>query len=532
MTEVLLIGLDGATYSLLDPMMERGLMPHLSALTGSGARAPLASVMPPITPPGWTSLMTGKPPGQHGVFDFFQKEDPTSPFFRLTTSQDIGAQTIWSLASQHGKRVTALNFPLMFPAPPVNGYVVPGGWMPWRQLRLGCHPPDLFDRLKMLPSFNARELALDMALEEKALDGCEPNEYGDWVRLHTRREQRWLDVARYLMSVDPTDLVGIVFDGVDKLHHLVWRFMDPDLRHTQATDWAREISALCDGYFTQLDATIGELVRMAGPEATVVLASDHGGGPNDEVFYLNSWLEREGYLKWASDDATEQQSAPSLGFRHIARHIQDLDWTETRAYAATPSSNGIHIVRRRPDGTEVGSASERAQLKAELVEKLRDLRHPNSGEHLVTAIGTDDEVFDGPFSAFAPDVSVMLVDGCVVSILRAASIVETRPEIMGTHRTDGIFAAFGPRVQPGISVERLSIMDVAALLLYCMNLPVPSDMLGRVPVEILRPEELRQQPVRIGAADTHQLTPVGVSSMDSDAESVIVNRLRALGYTE
>ena len=60
----------------------------------------------------------------------------------------------------------------MFPPPAVHGFVVPGGWMPWRQLRLGCHPPGLFDRLKTLPSFNPRELALDMALEEKTVEGC------------------------------------------------------------------------------------------------------------------------------------------------------------------------------------------------------------------------------------------------------------------------------------------------------------------------------------------------------------------------
>ena len=35
----------------------------------------------------------------------------------------------------------SLNFPLMFPPPPVDGCIVPGGMMPWRQLRLGCHPP-------------------------------------------------------------------------------------------------------------------------------------------------------------------------------------------------------------------------------------------------------------------------------------------------------------------------------------------------------------------------------------------------------
>src|SRR5262249_24356026 len=147
MTKTILIGLDGATSTVLDPLMVEGVMPFLRDFVATGLRASLRSVIPALTPPAWTSLMTGKRPGEHGVFDFFQKEAPVSRFFRFTASGDIHSVTIWTLASASGRRVTALNFPLMFPPPAVSGCVVPGGWMPWRQLRLGCHPPGLFDRL-------------------------------------------------------------------------------------------------------------------------------------------------------------------------------------------------------------------------------------------------------------------------------------------------------------------------------------------------------------------------------------------------
>ena len=87
----------------------------------------------------------------------------------------------------------------MFPPPPVEGAVVPGGMMPWRQLRLGCHPPGLFERLQALPGFNPREM-LDMELEIKAIDGCPEDEHAEFVELHIRREQRWAEVLRYLMD--------------------------------------------------------------------------------------------------------------------------------------------------------------------------------------------------------------------------------------------------------------------------------------------------------------------------------------------
>jgi predicted AlkP superfamily phosphohydrolase/phosphomutase len=70
--------------------------------------------------------MTGRSPGKHGVFDFFLRESATSAGIRFATSRDIHAETIWSIASRHGQRATVLNFPLMFPPQPIEGYIVPG----------------------------------------------------------------------------------------------------------------------------------------------------------------------------------------------------------------------------------------------------------------------------------------------------------------------------------------------------------------------------------------------------------------------
>jgi predicted AlkP superfamily phosphohydrolase/phosphomutase len=224
--QTVLIGLDGATFTILDPLMRDGVMPFLKEFTDLGVRAVLRSVIPPITPPAWTSLMTGRSPGQHGVFDFFLKESPNSHHIRLTTSRDVHTDTIWSIVDRHGLRTTVLNFPLMFPPPRINGYVV-AGWMPWRQQRLGCHPADLYDRLKALPGFNARELAMDMDLEGKAIEGCPLEEYEDWIDLHIRRERQWFQILRTLIRADPCELMAVLFDGVDKLEHLFWRFLIP-----------------------------------------------------------------------------------------------------------------------------------------------------------------------------------------------------------------------------------------------------------------------------------------------------------------
>jgi len=103
----------------------------------------------------------------------------------------------------------------------------------WRQLRLGCHPDGLFDRLKALPSFNARELALDMTHEAKAIEGCAEEEYEPWVDMHIRRERQWVDIVQYLRKTEPSAFTALMFDGTDKIQHLCWRFIDPALRETR-----------------------------------------------------------------------------------------------------------------------------------------------------------------------------------------------------------------------------------------------------------------------------------------------------------
>jgi predicted AlkP superfamily phosphohydrolase/phosphomutase len=569
--KALLIGLDGATFTILDPLMARGVMPFLRDFVARGVRAPLRSIIPALTPPAWTSLMTGKRPGGHGVFDFFQKEQPDGHHLRFATSQDVGAETIWSLATRHGKRVTALNFPLMFPPPAVNGCVVPGGWMPWRQLRLGCYPPGLFDRLRALPSFNARELALDMAFEEKAIEGCATEEYAEWIALHMRRERRWFEVLSYLMREEPADLTAVLFDGVDKLQHLCWRFLDPTCRPAVPSAWEAEITGLCEAYFRQLDELMAEIVSLAGPDTAVVLASDHGFGPTADVFYLNTWLEQQGYLAWAADGAAQGATgapaarpggnAPQLGLGQIARHVFQLDWERTIAYAATPSSNGIHLVRRKPDGSPGLSPEAYQRVRRELVDALYAVRHPVTGRPIVAEVVTREAAFVGPYAALAPDLTVILADGGLVSILRGDTAIKPRPEIAGTHRAEGVLLAAGPGIRAGVTLPEVSIVDVAPLLLDCLGVPVPADLAGCTPASALEPAaraalgSTRRAPVAAvapsaepapaatdGAAKDAQpqdgSRPAPESNatadvvFDAEAEETMLKRLRALGYVE
>jgi len=516
--------------------MEQGIMPFLKDFVASGARAELRSVVPPLTPPAWTSLVTGRSPGNHGVFDFFRPVSPDSPYMQVTTSHDVHAETIWSIASRYDLRVTSLNFPLMFPPPHINGYVVPGGWMPWRQLRLGCYPSDLYDRLKSSPGFNARELAMDPSLEAKAIEGCDKDEYEDWINLHIRREQHWAEILRYLVKHEQCELTAVLFDGVDKLQHLCWRFLDPAFLNTLQSPQERHIRELCLQYFRQLDELLAEVVSISDRDANIVIASDHGFGATEAVFYVNSWLQQHGYLAWADDQAFQEQQPEELGFRMAARYSYLIDREHTTAYASSPSSNGIHIVT--PDGQcspEV-PGEDYYHLRDRLMDSLRSFTDPEKGERVVSRIWTKEEAFAGPYQAFAPDLTLALRDGGQISILPSGVPLKRRIEPKGTHRPQGVFIAGGRGVRPGLVLPQLSILDVAPVLLHCLGLPIPADLEGHLPTEMFDESLLRKHSVR----DHHPVEPSERAQEDTpedavlspEDEAAVLERLRTLGYIE
>lgn len=534
MNPTLLIGLDGATFSVLDPLMENGTMPFLKELVDGGARALLRSTPNPLTPPAWTSLMTGRSPGSHGIFDFiWAQQRETDHYFTLHSFRDIRCETIWSLVSRQGGTASTLNFPLMSPPPPISGLVVPG-LVSWKHLRRNVHPQSLYGELKALPGFDAKTLAWDFDLEKKAAKGVPKEEYERWIRYHIDRERQWFEVGRHVMREHPTDLTAILFDGVDKLQHMGYRFLDPLCFPQEPSEWELRMRDLCTEYFREVDGFLRDLTALAGPEARVFLASDHGFGPSSEVLRINTWLQSEGYLTWRSLDGLDERERQSAQ-RLIDNHFVLLDWERTTAYARSTTSNGIYI-QRAEDGSRSGVPPEQYEAFREgLIGKLREIRDPDSGQPVITEILKKEEAFPGENNEQAPDLTLVMRDHSFVSILKKTPIVCPRPEIEGTHYPDGVFIASGPGVRKHAVLDRLSILDVAPTLLYSLGLPVPCDLEGRLPVEVFAESYLLDHPARAGDATTppdfdtqRDVEP----SRDRQEEEEILKRLRALGYVE
>jgi predicted AlkP superfamily phosphohydrolase/phosphomutase len=543
-SRVILFGLDGATYTVLDDLVQRGVMPFFGEFTGRGTRATLRSTVPPLTPPAWTSMVTGRSPGHHGIHNFMQFESPSSRFNRVVTTRQLRCETIWSIAARQGRRAGCLNFVAHNPPPRIDGFVIPG-WMTWRWIRNQSHPGDIINQLKeALPNLDLKELGMDFTEEQKAVHGAELDDYDAWVDLHIRRERQWFDILRHQLKHDTASLVGIVFDGVDKLQHLLWSHLDPALAPENPSPSFLRIRKRCDDYFRQIDAFLAETVELAGPDGNVFVVSDHGFCGTSETLYINAWLAREGYLTW--NDSAVQADADShrLGVAH--QHlIQAIDLERTTAYADTASSNGIHIVVRGVRGPHGIPLQDYNRFRAELIGKLQIHCVNDAGQPLVRRVWTREEIFAGESMDVAPDLTLELHDHGFFSTLCSSVVSKHRPVPVGTHHPDGILVAAGP----GIVAQRLDrplrMIDVAPTLLHALGLPIPADLEGHVVTDLYPAEFVRRNPVQEGPATRAPGTAAVAAKVKADQpdtkETVELNnaeeeqltmRLRALGYLE
>ena len=530
-TKTLFIGLDGASFSILDELVKKNkeqnaVMPFLATLYQNGTRCVLRSTPNPLTPPAWVSLMTGRTPGNHGIFDFIRAEETGDDvFFTLYDSRDCTAESIWSIANRKGKRVAVLNFP--FTAPPrkdLNGFVIPG-FVPWRHLRRNTMPKGLYDHLKeKLPEFKPKELAWDFELEKEAINKLSDEDREKWVQYHLPREKQWFQIADYLLRTEAPELMATMFDGVDKLQHQAWLFLDPDLQVGDESIYHQRMRALCLDYFRQLDGFIEQLVKEAGPDAQVFLASDHGFTKTTEIVRINAYLHQKGYLHWKSmpdSDATKRREDSMFA---------NLDWTKTTAYCRTPSSNGITLRVADKKGKTGIDPRDYEAFRDRLISDLQDLQDNITGERIITQIHKREDVFHGSAMAEAPDLLMVLRDYGFVSIKNKLPVVEPREEIAGTHHPDGVFLAYGPGINKNTVIDACNITDVGATLLYSLGLDVPSDFEGKVPEAMFTRSYISQNPVKINGTTQSYLMQENSESMDDEEKQKLIAQLQMLGY--
>lgn len=292
---VFLIGIDGATWDRIEPLLEAGRMATLAELMREGASAPLHSLLPTVSPALWTTVATGKDFEEHGINDFtvtVDDEDGTKNARVMhMTSNMRRTKALWNILGDVGKRSAFVGWWVTWPAEPVAGYMV-SSHIPLDQtggrasptkgtitpdLSGQTWPPELFDEVRPLirtpDTVTFEEARRFMTLREEELD----RDIVEGFRWAYAADETYRAVVRLLLEKEPDlPLWGLYFNGVDVVEHRYWKYNEPEFYRPFDRVEIPRFRNVIDRYYTYTDGILGEILAQARPGDTFLVLSDHG----------------------------------------------------------------------------------------------------------------------------------------------------------------------------------------------------------------------------------------------------------------
>ena len=290
--KVAIIGLDAATWTLIRPWMAEGSMPNLAKLMKDGVSGTLRSILPPITPPAWTSFMTGKNPGKHGVFHFIETA-PDSYAMNYANGGSRRSPTVWKILNDAGFSVGTMNIPFTYPPEALDGFQISGLDTPSPNSEF-VYPASL--KRELVDHFG--KISHDLRfLGNMSTDRRRAQVVAEMEKI----DQQWTAVALYLLERHPQDVMMFVFMSIDTVQHYFWQYMDSSHFLYDPKAGARFGNAVRQVY-ERLDAVTGRIIEKLPKDTTVFVVSDHGGGPVvDRTVFLNRYLHHLGLLHYRKD---------------------------------------------------------------------------------------------------------------------------------------------------------------------------------------------------------------------------------------
>ncbi|WP_136688488.1 alkaline phosphatase family protein [Halorhabdus amylolytica] len=514
MTRTVVLGLDGASWRLLDPWLESGELPNFAAFREESTWAETESCLPPVTFPNWKCYSAGKNPGKFGVY-WFERVDLAEGTIEVTNGGDFRTAELWDYLNDDGQRAGVVNMPTMYPPREIDGPIVCGGpdavEGEYRSIEGGyATPAELEDELEERFDYQVHPEPLLSSNDER---GAEVDAILDVLEAR-------LDVAVTLLEEKDLQFVHVTLFYLNVLQHFFWND-EPTLRA-----------------YRLIDEWIGRLREL--PDTNLVIMSDHGCGPTTTEFYINEWLAENGYqARTASVDNVFQQ----VGFDRenalaIAKRLGMVDLlarvVPERLQQLVPQRAGLKRGRKLdaidlPNTKAVASAQgpiylnpefDVEAIREELIEDLRDVEDEDGP--LFDGVYRGEDVYSGPLTDEGPRVVLDQRDGVHVNDGVGGGRTRTEPDRWAAENTrNGIFIAGGPDFEAEGELAQVSILDIAPTILLAHDCAIPTDIDGEaLPIVVGDPEPGTRAPL-----------PSGRSAGERDTGGV-EDRLKQLGYME
>lgn len=524
--KIFVLGLDGASWSLLNPLMDQGVMPNLQKIVRHGSSGVLQSTIPPYTAPAWVSCVTGVNPGKHGIFGFTLKSSGLSGT-QFVSSQDVQVPKLWHHINNAGKTVGLINIPITYPAEPVSGFMVPCFMTPLGKQNY-THPVSIYKDFLVPMNYviNVRIAGI--------------RHFSEDILLKTTRDiknstQKRYEVMQALQERYHPDFLMIVFTCMDKIQHKFWKYLYPG-DPMYATPSAQKARPHLISIYRQMDDIIGEVQKKMDEHSTLYLVSDHGFGPKKKVLFVNKWLKKNGFLRVKKLGVLQHRFLSrcfkKLNFSKRNIDILDnpvhrfIDFKNSYFLGSDPYEQGIYYIGGS-DGREYWDKIEN------LKERLLESKDPETGMPLLYKVHHRNDLYVGDYTWRAPDIVLQMNDhsvGWARGYPLRCKILTPVSGPAGIHHPAGIFAAYGRDIVPETRIDA-SITDVAPTILYNVGLPVPKYMDGRVLKEIFSSDfqdayQVHYTDILPSPGEARAEDP---SHSDND-KAEIARRLRDLGY--
>jgi predicted AlkP superfamily phosphohydrolase/phosphomutase len=362
--KLLVIGLDCAAPQLVfDEFL--GELPTLRTLVAASPHGVLRSCDPPITIPAWMVMMTGKTPGELGMYGFRHRKGPSYTDGWIVNSASVRVPTYADLLGRSGRPVCLVGVPPGYPPRPVNGVAVACFLTPGPESQ-STYPASLKPEiLRVAPRYRH-----DVEFRTDDRDVLKAD-------LFDMTEQHFVAIE-HLMTTRPWDLFHLVEIGVDRLHHAFWKFWDT--RHPKYEPGHRHEGVMLE-YYKFVDARIGRLLERVPAGTDVLVVSDHGAKGMRGAFCVNQWLMQEGYLTL--------KSRPD---KIMPIETADIDWERTTAWGWGGYYARIFLNVQGREARGVIPQADYGRVRAELTDRLRAIRDPE-GRVMDTRVFTPEELY-------------------------------------------------------------------------------------------------------------------------------------------
>jgi predicted AlkP superfamily phosphohydrolase/phosphomutase len=324
----------------------------------------MESSIPEVSSVSWSSIITGRNPGEHGIYGFTEII-PNTYTISFPNSKNLRSPPFWQI---NNKRSVIINVPSTYPAQKINGFIVTGFIS--LDLQKSVYPKEYIDTL------NNMNYKIDV--DSKKAHKSTQLFFKDLLSTLEKR----IELYQYLWDKIKWDTFMLVFTGTDRLEHFLWNAYE-EKNHEFHQQFLK--------YFQKIDEVIGDINKKLKDSDSLIMLSDHGMGKIKTDINLNTLLSENDFLKLANN--------PNRGYNNINEG--------TKAFAMEPARIYINKKGKYPKG-EV-KKSEEEEIITELIDLFSKLKYKD--EKVIRKIWKKQEIYHGQFIENAPDLVLLPYNG-------------------------------------------------------------------------------------------------------------------------